>query len=48
MEPSYSHSWSLKCVLEGPLASHISSFTKSLDDQGYCARVEPRANPLGC
>jgi integrase/recombinase XerD len=35
MEPSYSHSWSLQCVLEGPLASHISSFTKSLEDQGF-------------
>ena len=35
MEPSYSRSWSLKCVLEGPLATHISSFTKSLDDQGF-------------
>jgi integrase/recombinase XerD len=35
MEPSYSHSWSLKCVLEGPLASYISSFTKSLEDQGF-------------
>ena len=35
MEPSFSHSWSLQCVLEGPLASHISSFTKSLEDQGF-------------
>ncbi len=35
MEPSYNHSWSLQCVLEGPLASHISSFTKSLEDQGF-------------
>ncbi len=35
MEPSYSHSWSMQCVLEGPLASHISSFTKSLEKQGY-------------
>jgi len=35
MEPSYSHSWSLQCALEGPLASHISSFTKSLEDQGF-------------
>jgi site-specific recombinase XerD len=35
MEPLYSHSWSLQCVLEGPLASHISSFTKSLEDQGF-------------
>jgi integrase/recombinase XerD len=35
MEPSYSHSWSLQCVLEGPLATHISSFTKSLEDQGF-------------
>jgi hypothetical protein len=35
MEPSYSHSWSLQCELEGPLASHISSFTKSLENQGY-------------
>ena len=35
MEPSYSRSWSLKCVLEGPLAPYISSFTKSLDDQGF-------------
>jgi integrase/recombinase XerD len=35
MEPSHSHSWSLQCVLEGPLAPYISSFTKSLDDQGF-------------
>ncbi|REE06508.1 site-specific recombinase XerD [Paraburkholderia sp. BL6669N2] len=35
MEPSYSRSWSLKCVLEGPLAPYISSFTKTLDDQGF-------------
>ena len=35
MEPSSSRSWSLKCVLEGPLAPYISSFTKSLDDQGF-------------
>ena len=35
MEPSYSISWSLKCVLEGPLAPYISSFTKSLEDQGF-------------
>jgi integrase/recombinase XerD len=35
MEPSYSHAWSLQCELEGPLASHISSFTKSLENQGY-------------
>jgi integrase/recombinase XerD len=35
MESSLSHSWSLQCVLEGPLAPYISSFTKSLDDQGF-------------
>jgi integrase/recombinase XerD len=35
MEPSYSRSWSLRCVLEGPLAPYISSFTESLDDQGF-------------
>ena len=35
MEPSYSRSWSLRCVLEGPLAPYVSSFTKSLDDQGF-------------
>ena len=35
MEPSYNHSWSLQCVLEGPLAPYISSFTTSLDDQGF-------------
>ncbi|CAE6722543.1 hypothetical protein [Paraburkholderia nemoris] len=35
MEPSSSRSWSLKCVLEGPLAPYISSFAKSLDDQGF-------------
>jgi integrase/recombinase XerD len=35
MEPSYSRSWSLRCVLEGPLAPYVSSFIKSLDDQGF-------------
>ena len=35
MEPSHGYSWSLQCVLEGPLAPYIHSFTKSLGDQGF-------------